>query len=260
MIYSSLRDWWKRDDVRDCLQYFYEILADASRFIIVGKRMGEFRTVEKNIKVVFNRFSPVRYIGFSICGWKNTSAVLEKPPSCVDVEMDLDNFPYAFNDARKLAKWCDDKGLNYLMYFTGSRGVRLCVGKTKMKQSDVRYWLAQLGGMLKIWSLDIWPYGGWDRWFQTPGTIHRKSGLPLFVMDHVPSSFTDAFSRAIEILKCKKLTVPKLQPQNLNGDKFLGAVKSKFKALAEKDKKRVRQLAKRFIIRKVYRVGYKPGY
>ena len=97
--------------------------------------------------------------------------------------------------------------------------------------------------ILKLWSLDIVPYtigvGGWS---QPPGGLNRKSDLPLFILEKVPSAH--------------------YTPDDpLNGDEFIKCVSETYQGLNKEERKMVEVRARKFLAKRIttpsyYEYGY----
>lgn len=243
-----LTNWWDRKDVEKSLQFFYNILG-GSTFTLVGRRFGNLIVVDDNIVDTLNRFKPINYIGIGLCGWSRPELVLNEWAKCTRIDIDLDNFPYAHEDLLTLKKWSEKNKLNFIVYFTGSRGYRICFGRANSPIYEVVVELARLREMLSLWSLDIIPYRlGPNGWSQPPGGLHRKSDLPLFILDDIPSKYFDVFSKALAIRSGKeKLFVPNC---SFGGDDFVKSVRKMYEELEEEKKKKIGAKARKFIATK----------
>ena len=252
-------DWWDRSDVKKCLQYFYNIL-ESSTFTIVGRRFGKLIVANDDVVNTLDRFKPIKYIGFGLCGWPNPELVLNEWSKQTRIDVDLDNFPYAHKDLLSLRKWSQEHDLDFIVYFTGSRGYRVCFGKADIPVYQVREELSRFREILKLWSLDIIPYtigvGGWS---QPPGGLNRKSDLPLFIVEKIPLTHYTVFQEAISIRDGKQdLYIPN---DPLKGDEFIKCVRETYEGLKEKERRTVEVRARRFLAKRVatptyYEYGY----
>lgn len=252
-------DWWDRPDVKKCLQYFYNIL-DNNTFTIVGRRFGKLIVANDDVINTLDRFKPIEYIGFGLCGWPSPELVLNQWSKRTRVDIDLDNFPYAHQDLLRLREWAQEHNLEFMAYFTGSRGYRVCLGKTDIPIFQVREELARFREMLRLWTLDIVPYtigvGGWS---QPPGGLNRKSDLPLFILEKTPRAHYDVFQEAILIRDDRKSLYTPNDP--LNGDEFIKCVREMYEGLEDKERRRVEVRARRFVAKRVTKpIYYEYGY
>ncbi|MBM1155028.1 hypothetical protein DRN94_004045, partial [archaeon] len=232
------------EDVKKSLQ-FYHRLFGGSIFIVIGRRRGVLRVPTDNPLHEISVYKPLSYIGFSVCIWQKREDVLNAPIDGVAVEIDLDNFPLAHKDLLRIRKWCEEHGINYVPYFTGSRGYRVCLGRARVSQVAQVVWaIAMFREVHKLWSVDIRLYRhGVLSWIQPPGGLHRKSGLPLFILESIPETYAPVFEEATKVLTGKKqLYVPDV---SLNGDEFLKIVQEEYEELPHERK----ELAKRRVER-----------
>lgn len=251
-------NWWDRKDVVQSLQFFYKIL-DSTTFTLVGRRFGNLVVIDDNIAITLKKFKPIKFIGIGLCGWSEPKSVLNEQSKYTRIDVDLDNFPYAHNDLLKLKEWSERKNLKFIAYFTGSRGYRVCFGKTEEPIHKVRFELARLREMLSLWSLDIIPYWfGVVGWSQPPGGLHRKSDLPLFILEEIPKEYYDVFSNALEIRAGKKqLFVPNC---SLDGNKFIEKIREMYEELENEQKKKIDARVRRFIAMKTIIPAYRQIY
>jgi len=253
-------NWWDREDVRTVLRSFYNMLSPDTRLIIVGRRYGELRFPTRNLDYVLDVFKPIRYIGYSLQGWSKEEDVLHKDPLSIEICFDLDNFPYAFDDMLTLTKWAREYGLGCVAYFTGSRGIRVSFGKATVTSSGAVRSIGALAAILRLRTVDLAPYLTSNGWIQPAGTLHRKSGLPLFSFDEEDvKSYEDLFRIASEILKGSRNMI-KPEIDKLNGDKLVEMVNEALDKLSESQLTKVRQLIDRYVARAMTKYHFRVRY
>lgn len=241
--------WWEREDVTRCVQSFYDIL-QGTTFTNVGRRFMGFTVVDNDISRVISMFKPFRYLGFGLCGWPNPQSVFNEASVFTRIDFDLDDLPHSHNDLLTLLKWSEERGLDYLVYFTGSRGYRVCFGKADIELRKASKKVSMLREMLKIWSLDLVPYRiGIAGWSQSPGTLHRKSSLPAFILEKPPARYFDIFKEAIAILEGREEL--KVHGRPLDGNKLIKSIDEAFDALKDEEKKRMETRAISFLRKRI---------
>ena len=194
-------------------------------------------------------FEPIRYVGFSMCGWESEGAVLNtRSNDATRIELDFDGFPYALRDVQTVKKFADEHKLPMIAYFTGSKGCCITFGFVKLPYYEVRWNILRLASTLNLSSTDLSIYKGIDRWIAPPGTLNRSSGLPSFIMEKIPEpeKFYDLYKTSARILEGKHLSRP--NPKGISqdtGERLIKIIEELYQKLPEERRNKIDRYIKR---------------